>query len=291
MSPKIAKVVFKNVEDIEKDVASCLDLLNPKLKKEKDVLIKPNLVHGAPPGQSLSTNVYVINAVIKWLRSKGIHNIAVADGSGIMNTAEEFKKARYDLLNAPFVDLNHDEYVKVNVNGALEWPTIEVAKTFYDAGYVINMPVAKCHHLTGVTLGIKNLMGVLRPLGKDNTKDHIHPELTCSDMERKKAKELFERRLIDLLRVRHIDLTFIDGTYGLQLHESSHDVIKTNFLIASDDVIAADVLCMKVMGFESDDVYHIKLAQQVLGDRRLIVAGDKPRFFNFKKSPAWFKAK
>lgn len=290
MNTKIAKVIFKNAEDIEKDVASCLDLLNPKPKKS--VLIKPNLVHGAPPGKSLSTNVYVINAVIKWLRKKGIDKITVAEGSGMMNTMGEFKKARYDLLNAPFVDLNHDSYIKAKVNDALEWPEIEVAKTFYNAEYVIDMPVAKCHNMAGVTLGIKNLMGVLKPIESEyGTKAAIHPEWDDKSMPEKQAKELFERRLIDLLRVKPIDLTIIDGTYGLQLHESSHDVVKTNFIIASDDVIAADMLCAKVIGFEPNEVYHIKLAQQVLGDRRLIIAGDKPKFFNFKKSPTWLEMK
>jgi len=289
MNTKIAKVVFKDIRNIEKDVADCLNLLNPKVRE--DVLIKPNLVQGAPPGKSISTNVYVINAVIKWLKRYGIHKIRIADGSGAINTAKEFEKARYDLLNIPFVDLNHDSYANVKISNALEWPSIEVAKTFYNASYVINMAVAKCHHITGATLGIKNLMGVLRPLGKDNAKDHIHKEWTYSDMPRKNAKELFERRLIDLLRIRNIDLTIIDGTYSLELYESSHDVVKTNFIIASDDIIAADMLCAKIMGFEPDEVYHIKLAQQILGERRLIVAGDKPRFFNFKKSPLWLEAK
>lgn len=291
MSAKIIKVVFKNVEDTEKDVADCLNLLNLKLKEEKSVMIKPNLVSGAPPGQSISTNVHVINAVIKWLKSKGIHKITVADGSSTINTTKEFKKARYDLLDAPFVDLNHDGYVKIRVNKALEWPAIEVAKTFYNASYVINMPVAKCHHISGATLGIKNLVGVLRPLGKNNVKDYIHEEWTYSDMPKNKAKELFERRLIDLLRVKHIDLTVLDGTYGLQGYESGKEVVKTRFLVASDDVIAADMLSARVIGFGPDDIYHIKLAQQVLGSRRLIVAGDKPRFFNFKKSPLWLKSK
>lgn len=302
------KVIFKNAKNIERGIAGCLDLLNPKLKKE--ILIKPNVVHGAPPGKYFngnifSTNVYVIKAVVEWLKSKGVKKIIIGEGSGSMNTTKEFKRAKYDLLDdldVDFVDFNHDNYVKAKVPNALEWPIIEVAKTFYKAKYIINMPVAKCHNMTGVTLGIKNLMGALKPIGGEcngGSKSIIHPEWVNKSMPRKQAKELFERRLIDLLRVKPINLTLIDGTYGLEAASGNKisaikidkRAIKTDFLIASTDIISADIFCTKVMGFKPEEIYNLKKAQQVLGKRKINVMGDKPRFFNFGKPPQWLAVK
>mgnify|MGYP000371378084 CR=1 FL=1 len=289
---KIKSVVaYKKVRNISESVYSLLNLLNPKIKP-KTVLIKPNLVIGAPPGKGITTNVYVVKSVVEWLREKG-KRIVIAEGSGGMPTMEAFKKSGYFAIkDVEFVDLNNDSYVKVKIKDALEWNEISVAKTFYKAKYVINMPVAKCHHITGVSLGIKNLMGVLQPLGKmheHGTKSHIHHEWSYGLMPRKKAKELFERRLIDLLRVKKVDLTIIDGTYSLQQWETSPFPVRTMFALASTDIIAADIVCTQIMGISPEKIYHLQLAQAVLGKRKIEIIGDKPKQFSIKPSEEWIE--
>jgi len=286
-----AVVAYKNIKNIAQSIQSLLELLSLKIKP-KTVLLKPNLVIGAPPGKGIATNVNVVKAVVDWLKQKG-KRIVIAEGSASMPTMQAFKESGYfTIKDVEFVDLNNDEYVDVKVKHPLAWRLIAVAKTFYKARYIINLPVAKCHHLAGVSLGIKNLMGVLQPLGKmheHGTKSHIHHEWSYSLMPKKKAKILFEKRLIDLLRVRPIDLTLIDGTYSLQQWETSPFPLKTMFALASTDIIAADIVCTQIMGMPPEKIYHLQLAQAILGRREIKVVGDKPRQFSIKPSKEWIE--
>ena len=286
-----AKVAYKNIKNITKSIQSLLELLSPKIKP-KTVLLKPNLVIGAPPGKGITTNVHVVKAVVEWLKQRG-KRIIIAEGSAGMPTMQAFKESGYfSIKDVEFVDLNNDKYVDVKIKHPLAWRSIAVAKTFYKAKYIINLSVAKCHHLAGVSLGIKNLMGVLKPLGKmheHGTKSHIHHEWSYSLMPKKKAKILFEKRLIDLLRVKPIDLTLIDGTYSLQQWETSPFPLRTMFALASTDIIAADIVCTQIMGIPPEKIYYLQLAQAVLGKRKIEIIGDKPKQFSIKPSEEWIE--
>jgi uncharacterized protein (DUF362 family) len=62
----------------------------------------------------------------------------------------------------PFIDLNHDELVKIRLRanytglGHLWLP-----RTVLDADFVVSMPKVKTHHWSGVTLSMKNMFGVV----------------------------------------------------------------------------------------------------------------------------------
>ena len=284
-------VVFKKITNIEEDISKCLELLKIKIKPKK-VLIKPNLLEGGKPGTAVCTNVNVLKALVNLLQGMD-KEVIVADGSVVMDSKAEAKIAGYGKLEIPFKDLNADNYVVAEIKDALEWTDIEIAKTFYDAEYIINVPTAKCHHLAGVSIGIKNLMGVLRPIGnpRHGVKAHIHQEWDDKSLPEKEAKEKFERRLVDLLRAKKIDLTLVDGSYGLQEYESSDSPIKTDFLIASTDILSADIVCSKVMGFKPEDIYLFNVAQRILGERDIKVIGDELKYFDFKKSSTWLRLK
>jgi len=283
----MSKVFFKDIKNIEEGVFSCLNSIDPKINS-KEVLIKPNLTIGGPPGSAVATNVHVLSALIKWLKGKN-KEVIIAEGSGGQDTFDAFKKSGYDRLNVKLIDLNKDKMVKVKVNNPLEWETIEVAKTYYDAEYIINIPVAKCHSLAGVTFSIKNLMGVLKPDWQYGhwSKYRIHKEFNKGTMSKKAAKEIFERRLIDLLQVKKNNLVLIDGTYGMEEYEIHGKVIKTNFLICSEDIVTADILCSKIIGFDVNKIYYLKLAEKIFGKRKMEIAGDSLKYFNFKKNRAW----
>ena len=295
---KRERIIFKRIEndDIKAAVEKTLNLLKPKLPKE--ILVKPNLVEGAPPGKSISTNVNVLITLIEWLREKGAKKIVLADSSSHRDTQREYLKAGYSKLNPlidSFVDLNNDPkgYIKIKVLKYLEWPEFEIAKTFADAKYVIHVPVAKCHHIVGLTCAIKGLLGVIAPRGFVSTKDYMHREWTYLLAARSKAKELSERRLFDLLcavsSLNQQGFVLVDGSYCCEVYESSHDVKKTDFILASEDMIAADVVAAKVLGFEKEELPYLQLAQKQLGRRRIQLAGEKPKNFHIRKPSGWAK--
>jgi uncharacterized protein (DUF362 family) len=53
------------------------------------------------------------------------------------------------------------QYTEIQVPAGTELNAIQIAKIARDADFLINMPTAKSHSATGVSLGIKNLMGLI----------------------------------------------------------------------------------------------------------------------------------
>lgn len=287
-----ARIAVKKISNLIGDIKACLSMLGVRLPK-KGVLIKPNLVYGAPPGKGICTSVLFLDALIKLLRSKGIEPV-LAEGSGSEPIEEQLKAAQWDMLDVKFIDLNDDRFVKVKIKDALEWDEICIAKSFMRARYVINVPIPKCHHIVGFSGAIKNLMGAIMPGPErkmhEALKRYMHREWSYGILPLRQAKELFERRLIDLLRVRPINLTLFDGLYANSIYESSSAVVKTNFVLASKDAIAADIACSRLLGFKQKELYYLELAQKRLGKRIIIKVGDRLKPWKFRRSKVFTEA-
>jgi len=102
-----------------------------------------------------------------------------------------------------------------------------------DADVRINVPVMKTHDQLLVTLGVKNLKGVMP----------------------KPQKRLFHRiglvkAVIDLSKVVPIDLTVLDAISAMEgLGPSFGDIVELNTVMASRDVWSLDLVASRVMGF------------------------------------------
>ncbi len=161
------------------------------------VVVKPNIGWDRAPQYAATTNPMVVAALVELCYKAGAKRVNVFDNtcnaaqrcyvsSGIKAAAES-KGARvyypdnWNIINAEF------EYDSP-MDG---WPIIKDA---VDCDCFINVPVLKNHSLTGLTLSMKNLMGVclgsrgkmhsnIGPMLADLT-DFIKPELTVIDAYR-----------------------------------------------------------------------------------------------------------
>lgn len=289
------KVAFTNVQanEVGQAVWDALDLINPKMNVSK-VLIKPNIESGMPPGHSVSTNMFVVDALIEWIRAKRPHvkEISVAEGSRFMDTPTAFKNATYHLpQTSKLIDLNQSEFTKVVLEKPLEWKEFFVSKDYLDAEYVINAPVCKTHFLSGVSGVMANLVGVLKPqwTNKIPSKDYIYKEFSKKEYNDKTAKQIFERRLVDLYSAKKTDLALIDGTFSMQGNGPINgDVLRTDFIIASEHALLAEELMASVMGFNPNDLYYLKLGLELFGrNAEMQVVGEVPKEFNFTKPSRW----
>ncbi|MCK4234027.1 DUF362 domain-containing protein, partial [candidate division WOR-3 bacterium] len=104
-----------------------------------------------------------------------------------------------------------------------ELQTIKVAKAIQSADKLINIPTAKSHSATGVSLGIKNLMGLVWDRG------HLH-------------RLNLHRAIAELATVIMPDLTIIDATRALTSGGPGGPgkTVKLNTVIAGTDVVAVD---------------------------------------------------
>jgi uncharacterized protein (DUF362 family) len=222
------------------------------LKANDKVLIKPNLVTWsnqfsiAPYGVFTSTRL--VHDMVLLLKEFGCEKIAIGEGSVVMEkgvgTQSAFKGLGYEKLSATYgvqlIDLNKSKSTQIPL---YEDFSIPVAQEALAADFLINMPVLKTHGATAVSLGIKNLKGVMKIAGKKR----------CHS-----AKRHLEFNFPILAQKLYPQLTVIDGIYMLEkgpIHIGN--AIRKNIIIASRDILGVDVVGAAVMGFNAKDVKHL----------------------------------
>jgi uncharacterized protein (DUF362 family) len=115
------------------------------------------------------------------------------------------------------------------------------------ADVVIDVPIAKHHGLARLTLGMKNLMGVIydRPA--------MHRNLG--------------QRLADLTSRVRPTLTVVDAVRMLMDHGPTggnlEDVKQADTLIVSPDIVAADSYAATLFGLKPDDLAYVRAGAQI----------------------------
>jgi uncharacterized protein (DUF362 family) len=116
-----------------------------------------------------------------------------------------------------------------------------------DADVLINVPIAKHHSLARLTLGMKNLLGVI--------------------VERNKIHINLSQRIADLNSLVRPTLTLVDAVRILMRHGPSsgnlNDVKLANTVIASHDIIAADAYAATLFGLTGADIPAIRAGAQM----------------------------
>jgi len=213
------------------------------------VLVKPNIGWDRVPEQAATTNPFVVGALVAMAVEAGAKRVVVADNpcndarrtyvrSGI---AEAAGKAGAEVV---YMETRH--YVKENLMGAVlkDWLVYRGA---LEADKIINCPIAKHHGLSGVTLVMKNLMGVA-----GGARNLMHQRLPESIVD---LTAFFKPALnvIDAVRI----LT-ANGPQG----GSTNDIKQLDTVAASADPVSLEAFGMTLFGKSADDNRAIRLGQE-----------------------------
>ena len=235
--------------------------LSDHLGSAKKIIIKPNLVEPLLP--PITTPVKLVEAVAAF-----IHNarpdlqIIVAEGCGSStnNTWQIFESLGYDRLadlpNITLMDLNEAPLVHLRNNTCGRWPEMHLPKIVFES-FLISVPVLKAHSLAGVTLTMKNMIGLAPPAhyqqGGSWKKASFHREI--------------QEAVFDLNRYRTPDFTLLDATIGMQeahLWGPTCDP-PPNRLVAGYDPVAIDSYGCSLLGLKWNTIGHLVKAHGTLG--------------------------
>jgi len=218
----------------------------------KRVVLKPNLVE-YHPDKVINTHPNVIGAVIALCHAEGASEVIVAEGSGHWRNVEFLvnESGLGDVLRkhgVPFVDLNHDEPIKLANLGLLtKLDHLYIAKTIATADVIISMPKLKTHHWAGCTLSLKNLFGVLPGTCYGWPKNELHWRGIAES-------------IIDIALTCTPHLAVIDGIMGMEgdgpLNGTAREV---GAIIMGNDLVAADATGARLMGLPAERIVHIAL--------------------------------
>jgi uncharacterized protein (DUF362 family) len=213
------------------------------VKPGYDVIIKPNIGFGDYSYEyAATTNPEVVAALTALCIGAGAKRVRVMDNP-TATTAEQ-AYARSGIKEAvtaaggqmeTMSSLKFRETAIPDGRDITSWP---VYKDVLDADVIIDVPIAKHHNLARLTLGMKNLMGVIVDRGE------FHSNLG--------------QRVADLNSLVRPALTVVDAVRILMDHGptggSLDDVKLANTIVASRDVVAADAYAATLFGLTGADI-------------------------------------
>jgi uncharacterized protein (DUF362 family) len=245
-------------ERLEHDLMSGLRLFNLDISG-KSVVLKPNLVDFVP-GVDINTHPVLVAAAAECFRRLGARSITVAEGPGHKRDTQLvlFDSGFRDILTEQrmrFVDLNRDELVKINLRanytglGHLWFP-----RTVLGSDFVVSMPKVKTHHWSGVTLSMKNMFGVVPGVKYGWPKNILH-------------WKGIQQSIVDICATVSIHFVIADAIVGM---EGNGPLAGTSghlgSIVLSDDPVAADATCARLMGFMPERIPHIREGAKFLGN-------------------------
>jgi uncharacterized protein (DUF362 family) len=216
------------------------------VKKGDTVALKPNVVTGELSGPGVTTDKRVVEALIRLSEEAGASKIMIVEGAGYFTeTSKALLLSGYVALaekyGAEIVDVDKGPVVELTVPDALLIGEVKVSEAFMMADVRINVPVMKTHDQLKVTLGVKNLKGVLPRYMKRN----FH-------------KIGVVKGILDLNKAVSVDLTVLDAIVAMEgLGPSFGPKVELNTIVASKDVYALDRVASKIMGFEADELDYL----------------------------------
>ena len=235
-------------ENIVDRVTKAIELVGGMEKfvgKGDKVLIKANLVDGSPYETGETVHPETIRTIVKLAKAAGPSQVVVGDAvtSWDMTLFDAVAKiAREE--GAEWVDLGRSPRAEVKVENPVFFEKVRVAKELVECDVLINVGTLKTHHLVGVTVGTKNMYGVLE------LQDRIH----YHQIDR------IEEIIVDLNLVKPSNLVVVDGGFSTH-HWPTFEVQKMDLAMAGDNVVLVDAVAAKVMGADPKALRYLRWAE------------------------------
>lgn len=221
----------------------------------KRVVLKPNLVEYHRE-KVINTDPRFVAAVIDMLRQEGASEIIVAEGPGHWRNVTYLvnESGLGDVLRSRgvrFVDINHDEPVKVTNLGRLTGlDHLYMSSTVVGADVFISLPKLKTHHWAGATLSLKNLFGTMPGCCYGWPKNELH-------------WRGIPQSIVDIALSHTPHLAIVDGIIGMEgdgpLNGTARHV---GALIMGADLVAVDATCCRLMGITPERLPTLLLAAE-----------------------------
>lgn len=240
----------KNYEEITKNVINALGGMGKFVKKGDTVVVKPNIGWDRKPEYAANTHPLVVKAIVLECLKAGAKKVKVFDrtcndprrcydNSGIAEILKGIK-------NVELKHIDFDRFKRVSMNGVFlkDWELYDEALS---ADVYINVPIAKHHGLTKLTLSLKNVMGIM-----GGNRGYIHRNI--------------ENALVDINSYVKTTLNVIDATRILLDNGpqggSLKDVKVLNKVVASTDKVAVDAYATTFFNLKPEDISITEVAHK-----------------------------
>ncbi len=242
------------------------------------VFIKPNIVFWAGrvdfPKWGVITTSRVVHDVVALLKERGVNDITIGEGSATYDpkkpepSPQAFATLGYPELTKRYgvkvINVFDRPFEKVDLGDGV---TLNFNSDFVNSDFVVTLPVMKTHAQTVVSLGVKNLKGLI----------DVNSRRKCHSADPERNLHFMISKLADKLPR---SLAVLDGIFTNERGPAFDGRMRrSNILVASTDVFAADKVGARILGYEATEVPHLahvlKRAGRALDLSDVEVIGEK----------------
>jgi uncharacterized protein (DUF362 family) len=245
-APDIAIAHGGEPEDLIRRALQAFGGIGTFVPKGASVIIKPNICVAYHTYEyAATTNPFLVGALVKLCLEAGAASVRVMDAPfggtakeayAISGIQDQVQAAGGEMAYMPGF-----KYVDVEIPNAVTLHKTSIFGDILKTDVLINVPIAKTHSLARLTLGMKNLMGVIR----DRSSMHYSLGDKLADLAGRIRPTL---TVVDAIRI----LTKNGPTGG-----NLADVKKLDTVIVSQDIVAADSYAATLFDLQPDSLDYI----------------------------------
>lgn len=217
------------------------------IKPGMKVVIKPNIAWNSGPERAHNTNPDLVAAVTRMCVRRGarvkVFDRSVSSAQLTYTSSGIAEAARKAGASVEYIDSR--KFREVKVPGGLYNRTLSVYDDMLTADFVINIPIAKTHSSSTLTLGMKNLMGVL-----GGNRGFFHGDIHHS--------------IVDFAKAIRVDLTILDATRILTAHGpnggSLRDVKELRTIVFGTGIVSVDAFGATLFNMRPDSLDFLSIA-------------------------------
>ena len=241
----LVSVTGRDYRALVREAVNLLGSMQRFVKPGSRVVVKPNIGWDRSPEQGANTHPFVVRAIVELALEAGAKEVQIFDhtcnekrrcyiNSGITEAIDSLQTRK-----AKLTYIDERKFIPVDIAAGRSLTRWEIYKDALTADTYINVPVAKHHGLSRLTLGLKNSMGVI-----GGNRGRLHHDIG--------------QKLADLATVIRPALTVVDATRILVNNGPQggrlKDVEQRDTVIASVDPVAADAFATTLFGLSPEAV-------------------------------------
>lgn len=247
--PDLAMIQGESPALITKEALAALGGMKRFVAKGDKVMIKPNIGWDRTPELAACTNPDVIKTLVELCFEAGAKEVTVMDNptnqaqrcyarSGIADAAKAAG------AKVPFVNPYRLKKMALRGQWLKEW---EVFTDFVEADKLINVPIAKHHSLSRLTMGMKNWLGAI-----GGARNQLHQKL--------------DEAMVDLAAFFNPTLTVLDA-YRILIRNGpqggrTSDVKLQKTIVAGVNYVAVDAMGATFFDIKPEELAYLGIAQK-----------------------------
>ncbi|MBN2847451.1 MAG: DUF362 domain-containing protein [Coriobacteriia bacterium] len=212
------------------------------------VVVKPNIITGRDPELATTTNPQAVAEVVRMALEAGAASVVVFDRpTGDPRTSYTVSgiQAAVEAAGGSMKTLSDRNFERFEIPAGQELTSWPLVTDVFEADTFINMPIGKTHGLAGLTLSMKNLMGIM-----GGARGEVH--------------QRFHQKIVDLATLVQPHLVILDA-YRIMIRNGPtggklEDVATTKTVVAGTNMPSVDAYGTTLFGMQPTDLEYLRNA-------------------------------